>query len=179
MNDIKRRTIMIFPEFENIDIINEIRKKYDPLASHVRPHVTLAFTFESSLKTAELKEHLVKVLGGIKPFRMVLQGIVKVDNPLGMYMFLDVKEGCGEIKKISQKLYTGILQAYKPDWFSEKTFMPHMTIGEFTSRDDLNRALKDTENINDSFCTIVNKISVEIIDKNEDSNIEMEINLNN
>jgi hypothetical protein len=24
------RTIMIFPEFENIDVINDIRKKYDP-----------------------------------------------------------------------------------------------------------------------------------------------------
>lgn len=25
------RTIMIFPEFENIDVINDIRRKYDPL----------------------------------------------------------------------------------------------------------------------------------------------------
>ena len=43
------RTIMIFPEFENIDIINDIRKKYDPLADLVFPHITLAFPFDSEL----------------------------------------------------------------------------------------------------------------------------------
>ncbi len=60
--NIKRRTIMIFPQFENIDIIDEIREKYDPLANHVRPHITLVFTFESSLTSIELKEHLEKCL---------------------------------------------------------------------------------------------------------------------
>ena len=35
------RTIMIFPEFDNINIIDEIREKYDPLAELVRPHMTV------------------------------------------------------------------------------------------------------------------------------------------
>ena len=43
------RTIMIFPEFENIDNINDIRKKYDPLADLVLPHITLVFPFDSEL----------------------------------------------------------------------------------------------------------------------------------
>ena len=43
--DIKKRTIMIFPQFENINLINEIREKYDPLAKHVSPHISLVFTF--------------------------------------------------------------------------------------------------------------------------------------
>lgn len=55
--------------------------------------------------------------------------------------------------------------------------MPHMTIGNFTSREDLNIAFKDTELIKESFSTIVDKISVEIIDENEDSIIEIEIDL--
>ena len=175
--DIKKRTIMIFPQFENINIINEIREKYDPLAKHVRPHICLVFTFESNLTSSELNEHLKKVLAGTRRFRLTLQGIVKIDNPLGMYLFLDIKQGNEEIKKMNLKLYTGILQAYKPDWLNEKTFMPHMTVGSFTSREDLNMAFKDTELIKESFSTIVNKISVEIIDENEDSIIEMEVAL--
>lgn len=173
----KKRTIMIFPQFENIDIINEIREKYDPLAKHVRPHISLVFTFESSLTSIELKEHLKKVLDGTRRFRLTLQEIVKIDNPLGMYLFLDIKQGNEEIKKMSLKLYTGILQAYKPDWLNEKTLSPHMTIGSFTSREDLNKALKETELIKEKFSTIVDKISVEIIDENEDSIIEMEVDL--
>lgn len=175
--DIKKRTIMIFLQFENINLINEIREKYDPLAKHVRPHISLVFTFESSLTTSEVNEHLKKVLHGIRPFRLTLQEIVKVDNPLGMYLFLDIKQGNKEIKKMNLKLYTGILQTYKPAWLNQETFMPHMTIGSFTSREDLNIAFKDTELIKESFSTIVDKISVEIIDENEDSIIEIEIDL--
>jgi hypothetical protein len=51
--------------------------------------------------------------------------------------------------------------------------MPHMTIGSFTSKEDLNVAYKDTELIKKNFNTIVDKISVEIIDENEDSIIEI------
>lgn len=37
------RTIMIFPEFTNIELINQLRVKYDPLFNKVRPHITLVF----------------------------------------------------------------------------------------------------------------------------------------
>lgn len=43
------RTIMIFPQFKNIEIINEIRNRYDPLAKLVRPHITLVFPFENEM----------------------------------------------------------------------------------------------------------------------------------
>lgn len=32
------RTIMIFPQFDNMEIIDEIRALYDPLSGLVRPH---------------------------------------------------------------------------------------------------------------------------------------------
>ncbi|WBW96320.1 2'-5' RNA ligase family protein [Oceanirhabdus sp. W0125-5] len=177
--DMKRRTIMIFPQFENIKIIDEIREKYDPLAHHVRPHITLVFTFESNLTSIELKEHLEKSLAGTSPFRLTMGDIIKIDNPLGMYLFLVLKEGIEDIKKLSSKLYAGILEPYKPEWLNEKTFLPHMTIGSFTSRDDLDMAFKDVSVIKENFTTIVNKVSVEIIDENEDSIIDIEVNLSN
>lgn len=37
----KLRTIMIFPEFENMEILDNIRNHYDPLAKLVRPHITV------------------------------------------------------------------------------------------------------------------------------------------
>jgi 2'-5' RNA ligase len=178
-NNIKRRTIMIFPEFKNTNIIDEIREKYDPLAKHVRPHVTLMFTFESSLTSIEIEEHLKKELEGTRCFTLTLQEIIKIDNPLGKYLFLGIKQGNEQIKEISKRLYTGILQSYKPNWLNEDTFLPHMTIGAFTSKEDLDIAFKATESIKNTFTTIVEKISVEIIAENEDSIIETEINLNN
>jgi 2'-5' RNA ligase len=175
----KKRTIMIFPQFENINIIHEIRTKYDPLANHVSPHITLVFTFESNLTSIEINDHLKKVIEDTRCFRLTLQGIVKIDNPLGMYLFLDIKQGHDQIKELSKKLYSGILNNDKPVWLNEETFMPHMTIGKFTSKEDLNIAFKNTELIKESFTTIVEKISVEIIDENEDSIIEVEVGLSN
>ncbi|MBU3158011.1 2'-5' RNA ligase family protein [Clostridium estertheticum] len=176
-SNIKKRTIMIFPQFENINIINEIRKKYDPLANHVSPHITLVFTFESGFTSIEINEHLKKVIDETRCFRLTLQEIVKIDNPLGRYLFLDIKQGNEQIKELSKKLYTGILNNYKPAWLNEETFMPHMTIGDFTSKENLNIAFKNTELIKENFTTIVDKISVEIIDENEDSIIEVEVDL--
>lgn len=172
-----RRTIMIFPEFENMSIIDDIRKKYDPLAKHVEPHISLAFTFESCLGEADIREHLASVIENIKPFNLMLQEIIKIDNPLGKYLFLNIVEGNEEIKNLNSRIYTGILEEYKPQWLNEKTFMPHMTIGSFNSTEDLNSAFEDVKLIKESFTTIVDKISVEIVDENEDSIIELEVYL--
>ena len=60
------RTIMIFPEFDNIDIIDEIRAKYDPLAKLVRPHITIVFPFEMEITNDELSMILENRLRDIK-----------------------------------------------------------------------------------------------------------------
>ena len=56
------RVIMIFPKFENIHIINNIRKKYDPLSDFVEPHITLVFPFEDELSNEELRLYLKEAL---------------------------------------------------------------------------------------------------------------------
>lgn len=40
-NNIGKRDILIFPKFQNLYLIQEIRKKYDRLANLVEPHITL------------------------------------------------------------------------------------------------------------------------------------------
>ena len=170
---------MIFPQFENIKIINDIRAKYDPLANHVKPHITLVFTFESYITSTELKKHIEGVIMEIKPFLLTMDKIIKIDNSLGMYLFLTLNEGIKEIKHLSSNLYTGILESYKPQWLNNETFFPHMTIGSFSSIDNLNKAYIDVSNIEETLTTIVNKVSVEIIDEIEDSIIDFEIELKN
>ena len=50
---------MIFPQFNNIETIDEIRDRYDPLAKLVCPHITLVFPFESEITNDEVQEKLV------------------------------------------------------------------------------------------------------------------------
>ena len=49
-----KRAIVLFPKFQNIDAIQSIRERFDPLAKYIAPHITIVFPFESALSTAEL-----------------------------------------------------------------------------------------------------------------------------
>ncbi|HAZ36311.1 MAG TPA: hypothetical protein DEF85_02335 [Clostridiaceae bacterium] len=70
-----------------------------------------------------------------------------------------------------------MLKAYKPSWLNNVEFMPHMTIGNFYNKEELDSVYRDVGGIKDRFSTIVDMISVEIVDENEDSIIEMEVKL--
>ena len=52
-NNIGKRDILIFPKFNNMDIINNIRNKYDRLANLINPHITLAFPFKIEMSDEE------------------------------------------------------------------------------------------------------------------------------
>lgn len=178
LNNNKKRCIMIFPQFNNMRTIDRIREKYDPLFNKVKPHVTLVFPFESELTSIELEKHLIDTLKDTKAFQLVLKNIIKIDDITGLYLFLGIKEGNDNIKDIHTKLYSKILEKYKPDWLNHVEFMPHMTIGNFTNIEELNKAYEAIKDINEEFSTIVDKITVEIIDENENSIIELNVEIN-
>jgi len=171
-----KRCIMIFPKFENGKIIDNIRDRYDPLAMHVKPHITLVFPFDSDIQTNVLREHISLVLSDVKAFEVTLNGIIPVNN-FSKYLFLDIQKGGNKIIELHKRLYTGILENYFPEWLKGHDFLPHMTVGKFNNEDDFTMAINETRNIIDSFKTTVNEVSVEIIDENEDSMIEVNIPL--
>ncbi|WP_019230129.1 2'-5' RNA ligase family protein [Sedimentibacter sp. B4] len=168
------RTIMIFPEFDNIDVINDIRKKYDPLANLVLPHITLVFPFDSELTNEELKLHLIGSLGDINPFKIELEGFSKHKNKYGNYLFLNVVEGMDVIKNIHDRLYKDKLKQFD----AGLDYVPHMTVGKVSSMELLDKAYDDVNKYNDKFSTVINKISVEMIGEHEESIIIIEHELN-
>lgn len=174
----KERCIMIFPQFDNMNIIDNIRGKYDPLAHHVKPHITLVFPFRSNIQTSQLKEHLNRVLSSIRPFGLTLKGFMPVSS-FGNYLFLNIEDGKDEIIKIHKNLYTDILEPYHPVWLKSGGYHPHMTVGKIEDQGEFKVAGEVVRNITDTFQTTVTKVSIEIIDDNQDSIVEMEVTLNN
>ncbi|MBM7614073.1 2'-5' RNA ligase family protein [Alkaliphilus hydrothermalis] len=172
----KERCIMIFPQFENMNIIDDIREKYDPLANNVRPHITLVFPFRSDIESCDLRDHLEKVLSSVHTFNLRLKDFTEVRS-FGNYIFLNIEEGKEEIVNLHKMLYTGILESHMPMWLKPNSYLPHMTVGKIEGEDEYQIAAEETKAIKDVFSTIVRKVSVEIIDENQDSIIEMEIDL--
>ncbi|MBS4537642.1 2'-5' RNA ligase family protein [Clostridium sp. D2Q-11] len=167
----KKRSIIIFVDFPNVEIIQEIRKKYDPLYECIRPHITLLFPFESDITSGELKNHMENVLDDIEPFNITLRDITGAgDN----YLFLNLKKGNDEIIELHDRLYSGILEKYL---YKRLTYIPHITVGHLDAEDNYIKALEEVVNVKDEFKMIVKEIAVEVIDENENSNIEFIVGL--
>lgn len=164
------RTILLFPEFENRIIIDEIREKYDPLAHLIRPHITLVFPFESPLRNAEIADILENRLTAIKPFEIILHGIRRQADPFGNYLFLDVKKGAAQLCDIHRILYDHEFREYD----FGLPYSPHLTIGKFPTKEALNQAYEETKNLSQSFQTVVDKVSVEMIGEEDESIIVIE-----
>ena len=98
------RTVMIFPQFSNLDVLQRIREAYDPLAELVRPHITLVFSFLSPMSNEELLHLLERQLRMVRPFRIVLRGISCHSDASGHYLFLNVEHGAGS--QISHSPFT-------------------------------------------------------------------------
>jgi 2'-5' RNA ligase len=165
---------MIFPEFDNIEVINNIRTKYDPLADLVLPHITLVFPFESNLTNEELQLHLEERLHGFRPFNLTLEGFRKQQDQFGNYLFLNVVQGMNEMKEIHDILYKNKLEQFKATF----DYVPHMTVGKLSSLPLLDEAYDNVINYNDKFSTLVKKISVEVIGVHDESIIIIEHELN-
>lgn len=170
--NMQERAVMIFPQFSNQEIINEIRKKYDPLYNLVRPHITLVFPFKSGMSNMILSQKLEGCLKETVSFPLILQGISRYNDIYGNYIFLNVKNGSQEIIEIHNSLYLNIFdeQCCQP-------FIPHMTIGNLDSADKMEKAYNSVKNIDICFETIVKTVSVEMIGNNGESNVIIEKNL--
>ncbi|MBZ9635083.1 2'-5' RNA ligase family protein [Clostridium sp. FP1] len=170
----KTRTIMIFTEFKNIDVINDIRKKYDPLEELVLPHITLVFPFNSELTNEELNLYLKDCLSAIQPFKVELEGFSMQEDKYENYLFLNIVQGMNVIKNIHDMLYKDKLKQFGMAY----DYVPHMTVGKVSSKALLDKAFYDVNKCNDKFSTVVKKISVEMIGEHDESIIIIEHELN-
>ena len=167
------RTIMIFPNFKNMEAIDNIREKYDPLAKLVRPHITIVFPFEIEMSNDDLSHILDNRLKGIEPFEIELQGFSKCEDRFGNYLFLDVIKGAENISNIHNVLYSNEFNACDLGL----QYIPHITVGKLSDVEELNKAYEDVKYIRCKFIAVINKISVEMIGENEESIIIIEKHL--
>ena len=151
-----KRDILIFPKFKNIDKIQEIRKKYDPLANLIEPHITLVFPFSDNISNEELVTKLSNLLITFNPFYIIFKGLSLSDDN---YIFLNCVKGNKEIIKLHDEIYTKIL----PTHFKKSLqYIPHITLGQSNN-------IEEFTTFKYEFESIINQISIELIGPHEES----------
>lgn len=148
-----KRAVVIFPELEDLELIEEIRRKYDPLSQRVLPHITIMFPFVSDLSSEQLRSHIEKTIDGFKPFSVELQGITGYE---GEYLFLNVKRGNDRLIELHDRLYSGVLASYLR---LEHTYVPHMTVGRLNSPRAVVDAVESLQHISMLFRTTVSEVT--------------------
>ena len=159
-----KRDILIFPKFENINKIQELRNKCDPLANLIAPHITIAFPFSDNISNEELIKKLTNLLKNFRPFTIVFKGIsLSEDN----YIFLNCMKGYQEIIELHNEIYKQILTSHLKKSIK---YIPHITLGKASS-------IQELDSFDYEFKTVVDEISIELIGEHEESIIIKNIKL--
>lgn len=159
-----KRDILIFPKFKNINKIQELRNKYDPLANLIAPHITIAFPFSDNISNEELIKKLTNLLKNFRSFTIVFKGIsLSEDN----YIFLNCMKGDQEIIELHNEIYKQILTSHLKKSIK---YIPHITLGKASS-------IQELDSFDYEFKTVVDEISIELIGEHEESIIIKNIKL--
>lgn len=151
-----KRDILIFPKFNNIELMQSIRKKYDRLYNIIPPHITLVFPFTDNISNEDLYIKLKELIKDTKKFNVKFEGLsLSYDN----FIFLNCIIGLENIIDLHDKIYNNILPTH---FKKDIEYIPHITLGKANNIDNL----KDFKY---SFETIIDEISLEEIGKNEES----------
>lgn len=167
--ELKKRAILIIPEFVNLYKIEEVRKQYDPLYAKIAPHITVVFPFESAMSRDEVLQHVKNKTKQNRRFTLRMGGYTGYDKT---YLFLNVIRGNNEIIDLHQQLYSGILEQYHEPQY---TFLPHMTVGRLSNQEDFLEALEKIQKRDTIFETEVKQIAIEVIDGNEYGMVEAKV----
>jgi 2'-5' RNA ligase len=150
----EKRAIVVFPEFDGLHLIEQLRRRFDPLASVIKAHITLVFPFTRDLATEQLHSHIQWAVHDIYPFQVWFQGITGHE---GGYLFLNVTRGNDRFIELHDRLYSGVLAAYLS---AEHTYVPHVTVGHLTDRTAFLAALEATRVVNTSFQATVSEVTL-------------------
>ncbi|MCU1624112.1 MAG: 2-5 ligase superfamily protein [Frankiales bacterium] len=128
-----KRVVVLFPVGDPA-AVETFRQRWDPLATAVAAHITLAYPFESEESPSALAATLSRVAREVEPFPVQLERVATEDEE---YLFLLADIGEASIQVLHDRLYAGPLGALpKP-----VRFVPHMTVGR--TRDP--KALREME----------------------------------
>lgn len=133
--------------------INQFRRKYDPQAGLIEPHVTLMFPVPESIGEDNLVRHLENILGSWQSFPIHLQGLqISRDD----HLFLLLQEGNVNATRLHDEIYTDVLGGY---WRKDLPFVPHLTLGVL-NKDPANRErlLKEAGQLELNYQCVLDKL---------------------
>src|SRR5215218_5033770 len=96
-----QRALVVFPQADQFDVVERMRRRYDPQARLIAAHVTIVFPFEDAMSDADLKAHVREATTGVAPFKVRFTGV----SPAEDYLFLEPSNGIDRLIALHNRLY--------------------------------------------------------------------------
>lgn len=118
--------------FPNIDteLIDHVRKKYDPTVDMIEPHITVMFPISDDIDEIELIDHISSILNKWNAFSIQIRGLIKSWDH---WLFLTLEQGNDDVVRLNRDIYSGMLAKYQRE---DIEFIPHISLGLFTEHND-------------------------------------------
>lgn len=129
---------VIFVSEEVERAVGEPYKRCNPIASYVRPHLTLLFPLETELQPSEVCAHFESVTSQVDMFDIRLDGVRL--RPQDLLIYLGVSEGAEELRSLHLELYGGRFGRFLD---RTRTFYPHLTVGRFETEAEMSSAYEE------------------------------------
>jgi 2'-5' RNA ligase len=118
-----------FPNI-NTELIDRVRKKYDPTVDMIKPHITVMFPIPDEIDEIELIDHISSILNKWKAFPIQIRGLkISWDH----WLFLVLEQGNDDVVRLNRDIYSGMLAKYQRE---DMEFIPHISLGLFTEHND-------------------------------------------
>ncbi|WP_461225922.1 2'-5' RNA ligase family protein [Lacticaseibacillus suihuaensis] len=119
-----QRSVLIFPALTSLDAVTAVRRRYDPLAENIRPHVSLVFPFDSPAPDSSIVAAVAAAAATTPAFDR-LGG----DWANG-YFWLAAGAGATALTALHDRLYQTPL--FRDFLRSNLPYRPHITLGQVT-----------------------------------------------
>lgn len=147
--------LLIFPKFDGADKVRELRKKYDP--NDFKTHITLVYALDTKYSDKQVKDIVKDVLKNTKSFNIQFKGIKKSYKKYydgSTILYLTFKKGSRKVLNLRHKLSKKLSSA------PIRTYIPHISLGYFHSKEKLAKAMDDLNKQNIDFKGVVNCITL-------------------
>jgi len=123
--------VVAIPSFrpEDLELIQKVRKEFDAHWTALPPHLTLVFP-QSSVAFETLEAEISKALLKSRGIRLRIRRAMVMPPQADKfsYCFFLPEEGCGEIARLHDELYSGSL---KKELRLDLPYFPHIRAGKF------------------------------------------------
>jgi 2'-5' RNA ligase len=155
-----RFAVAWFPQFRDIERIEEFRRRHDPMAPYIPAHLTLVFPFPTAHSRLQVQTHVQRVVSRWPPIPVGFRAVRLHANE---FVFLMASRGAAAMTTLHDKLYT---RSFQPHLRRDLPYEPHITIARNASFPALERAFSEAQDaFGPEFDDVIREVTLLAVDR--------------